>query len=37
MTKQRAEVIFYIVLSLTGIGFIAFLIWAIYFTVTNPN
>lgn len=36
MTKQRAEVIFYLILGLSGVGLIAFGIWAINSMLTAP-
>lgn len=37
MTKQTAERVFHIVLGVCFIGGVAFVVWAIYFTLTNPN
>jgi ABC-type transporter Mla subunit MlaD len=37
MHKKTAEAIYYIVLGLAWLGCLAFLAWAVYFTITNPN
>lgn len=35
MDRQRAQIIFYVVLGLTGAGMIGFAVWSVYFILTS--